>query len=71
MPRGDKRAMEIAYARLFLSEDGQKVLAHLQAVTFLRAYGAEASDEQLRFVEGQRALVSQVLRMIEAGRRPV
>ena len=69
-PRGDRRSMEITYARLFSTADGQKVLAHLQATTFLRAYGAEASDGQLRFIEGQRALVGQVLRMIEAGKRP-
>ncbi|MCB9988623.1 MAG: hypothetical protein H6868_04715 [Rhodospirillales bacterium] len=62
--------MEIAYARLFATADGQKVLAHLQASTFLRTHGAEASDDQLRFTEGQRALVTTILRMIDAGHRP-
>ncbi|MCB1556838.1 MAG: hypothetical protein KDJ15_05945 [Alphaproteobacteria bacterium] len=69
-PKTDRRAMEIAYARLFSGEDGKKVLAHLQAMTFLRAFPAEADDSQLRYVEGQRALVATIMRMIEAGRRP-
>lgn len=69
-PKADRRAMEIAYARLFGTEDGRRVLNHLQAATFLRTYAADAPEGQLRYSEGQRALVTTILRMIEAGRRP-
>jgi len=44
------------------------VLSHLQATVFLKAYGADALDTQIRFAEGQRALVFQMMRHIEAGK---
>ncbi len=67
--RMDKQAIEKAYARLFSTEDGRAVLGHLQALAFMRAYSAESSDQQIRYAEGQRALVAQILRLIDAGRR--
>lgn len=63
------REVEKSFARLFATEDGQKVLAHLQVVTFQRALGPEAADEQLRYLEGQRAMVATILRLIDRGRR--
>lgn len=65
----DKREIEKSYARVFNTEDGKRVLAHLQTVAFMRAYSAESSDEQIRYAEGQRALVANVLRLISAGQR--
>lgn len=65
----DQRAVEAAFIRTFASDDGRKVLAHLQAITFHRALGSNASAEQLRYLEGQRALVGQILRLIKGGRR--
>jgi len=60
--------IERTFARLFSTEDGRAVLAHLQVMTFSRAYGADASDQLLRYAEGQRALVAQILRLIDRGR---
>ncbi len=64
----EKREMEKACARLFATEDGKKVLAHLQEITFCRALGPSTADEHLRYVEGQRALVATMLRLIDRGR---
>jgi hypothetical protein len=62
------REIEHAFTRLFSSDDGRKVLAHLQAITFQRALGAATSDEQIRYAEGQRSLVATILRLIDRGR---
>jgi hypothetical protein len=63
-PRNFERSeIEKIYARVFSTADGQKVLAHLQSLTFARAYGPEASAEQIRYSEGQRALVATILRL--------
>lgn len=64
------RDVEKAFARLFSSDDGQKVLAHLQVLTFQRALGPGVADEQLRYLEGQRAMVATILRLIDRGRNP-
>jgi hypothetical protein len=64
----DLRAVERACARLFSTEDGRLVMRHLQAAAFMRAYGPDASDAQIRYAEGQRALVGQLIRLIQAGR---
>lgn len=61
--------IERVFARLFTTEDGQKVLAHLQVMTFSRAYGPDAPDQTLRYAEGQRALVANILRLIDRGRQ--
>lgn len=67
--RIEKRDIEKAYARLFASDDGKQVLSHLQAMAFMRAYSAESTDEQIRYAEGQRALVANIMRLINAGRQ--
>lgn len=64
----EMREIEKACARLFASDDGQKVLAYLQAVSFARAMGAESTEAQLRYMEGQRAMVAGILRLIDRGR---
>ncbi len=66
--RMELREVEKSFARLFSSEDGKRVLSHLQAITFQRALGAESSDQSLRYTEGQRALVASILRLIDRGR---
>jgi len=60
--------VERLFARVFFSDDGKKILAHLQVMTFSRAYGPDASDQQLRYAEGQRALVANILRLVDRGR---
>ncbi|MGH1375595.1 MAG: hypothetical protein ACRBCK_04520 [Alphaproteobacteria bacterium] len=66
----ERRETEKAFARLFASEDGKKVLGHLQAITFGRALGPASPDAHLRYIEGQRALVATILRLIDRGRGP-
>ena len=68
--RIEMREIKKAFARLFATEDGQKVLAHLQVLTFQRALGPGVADEQLRYIEGQRSMVATILRMIDRGRKP-
>jgi hypothetical protein len=64
----EKRDIEKAFARLFGSDDGRLVLGHLQSMAFMRAFGAESSDAQIRYAEGQRAFVAQMMRLVNAGR---
>lgn len=66
----EMRDIERAFARVFATEDGQKVLGHLQVITFHRALGPGSSDEQLRYLEGQRSLIATILRLIDRGRSP-
>lgn len=67
--KAEQREIEKAFARLFMSDDGQKVLSHLQVITFNRALGPASSEEQLRYLEGQRSLVATILRLIDRGRK--
>lgn len=64
----DLHDVQKAYARTFSTNDGQLVLEHLQRVTFMKAYPADVDSGQIRYTEGQRALVGQILRHITAGR---
>ena len=67
--RIEQKDMARVFARLFSTEDGRKALAYLQVMTFQRALGAAAPDEQLRYMEGQRAMVATILRLIDRGRQ--
>lgn len=67
---GDRRDVERAYARAFSDDNGRAVLGHLQNLNFARAYAADAPEAQLRYAEGQRALVGTILRLVNAGRNP-
>lgn len=68
--KNEMREIEKAFTRLFSTDDGQKVLAHLQILTFQRALGPGVADQQLRYVEGQRSMVATILRLIDRGRKP-
>ena len=61
--------IEKIFSRCFSTDDGRKVLAHLQVMTFSRAYGPDVADNHLRYAEGQRALVANILRLIDRGRQ--
>lgn len=65
----EQRDMERVFARLFSSDDGRKALAYLQVMSFHRALGAHSSDAELRYLEGQRAMVGTILRLIDRGRQ--
>ncbi len=62
------REIERSFARLFSSEEGKRCLAYLQLTSFHRALPANATDEELRYAEGQRALLANITRLIERGR---
>lgn len=66
----EMRDIEKSFARLFASDDGQKVLSHLQVITFHRALGPGVADQHLRYMEGQRAMIGTILRLIDRGRNP-
>ncbi len=56
------------YARLFATPDGEKVMTHLQSLTFSQGLGPGAKNALLRHVEGQRQLVAYVMSQIRRGR---
>lgn len=58
-----------SYARIFASDDGKRVLDHMQISTLYRAYGPDSPDATLRHMEGQRYFLTQVLNHIERGRQ--
>ena len=68
VPPADRDAVARAYARLFNTDDGRLVLAHLQGQAFLRPHTPDAPDSHIRFFEGQRALVNTMLRLIAIGK---
>lgn len=67
--RYDVAAMESLFARLFSTEDGQRALAYLQSITFMRAAAADADEAYLRHCEGQRALLVTIMRLIARGQK--
>jgi hypothetical protein len=66
--RLEQKDIERSFARVFLSDEGKKVLAYMQVMTFQRAGNANTTDEQLRYMEGQRSLMAAILRMIDRGK---
>ena len=65
-PEADK-ALALAAARCFRGGDGERVLAHLRAITLERALGPGAQDTLLRHLEGQRQLVSHIATLVARG----
>ena len=60
--------IEQLYAKTFIAPAGQKVMAHLRKITIERILGPNASDAELRTLEGQRALVKQIEQLISRGK---
>lgn len=56
------------FALCFSGSAGKRVLAHLRAITIERTLGPAASDGLLRYVEGQRQIVSYMAALAERGR---
>ena len=69
-PAGDPSEAELcrAYARCFAGPDGHDVVAHLTRSILDRRLPPNASDAELRHLEGQRFAIAGVLAMIERGR---
>ncbi len=66
--RLEQKEIERCFTRVFSTDDGQKVLAWLQVMTFQRTGNTISTEEQLRHMEGQRSLVASILRLIDRGR---
>ena len=56
------------YVRCFCTPSGEQVLKHLREITIERFMGPNASEAELRALEGQRALVHQIEMLIERGK---
>lgn len=67
--RTDHASIARAFARLFSGDDGKTVLAYLQMTVFQRALGSDATDEQIRYTEGQRALLGNIMQLAEKGKQ--
>lgn len=65
----DEKEIALAFARTFSSVEGAKVLAHLNRITRERHLGPTSSDAELRYLEGQRALVAQIMSLVLRGKR--
>ena len=56
-----------AVARIFADPDGQRLQRHLERSFLLRRLSPQASDAELRFVEGQRCLVAHLQALATRG----
>lgn len=57
-----------AFGRCFAGAEGQIVLDHLKRTVLERRLPPNASDAELRHLEGQRCAVAHILAMVERGR---
>jgi hypothetical protein len=69
-PAHDPSELELcrAYARCFAGPDGDEVIAHLARSILDRRLPPNASDAELRHLEGQRFAIAGVIAMVERGR---
>jgi hypothetical protein len=56
-----------SFARCFAGTDGRMVLDHLKRVVLERRLPPNASDAELRHLEGQRYAVAYIVAMVERG----
>lgn len=66
--KSDQKNIDQLFTRVFQSEEGQKILAYLHHITTNRAISVEATEEQLRHLSGQRALVQTIQKLADRGR---
>lgn len=64
----DQKNIDRLFTRIFQSEDGQKALAYLHYITTDRSISVQATEEQLRHLAGQRALVQTIQKLADRGR---
>lgn len=56
------------FARVFGSDDGQKILSYLRATVNVRVAGPEGTESALRYYDGQRGLLQTINGLIEQGK---
>ncbi len=61
--------IERAFARVFSTNAGIMILEHLRSMTVERTLGPNATDAELRTLEGQRALIRHIETLISRGRQ--
>jgi hypothetical protein len=61
------RELRHAFARCFAGADGRVVLEHLKRLILERRLPPDASDAELRHLEGQRHAVAYIVAMVERG----
>ena len=66
--RKQARELDLRFARVFRSRDGQELLKYLRAITLDSVSGPELSPCALRHLEGRRFLVSLIQRAVDRGR---
>ena len=59
--------IEMVYAKTFLTPSGSIVLSHLRKITIERVLGPNASESELRTLEGMRSLVHQIEQLVSRG----
>lgn len=60
--------IEVDFVRAFNSVSGKRVLKYLMSITLARYLAPNATDNELRYLEGERFLVSFILNMIKKGK---
>ena len=60
--------IEVDFVRVFNSVSGKRVLKYLISITLARYLAPNATDNELRYLEGERFLVSFILNMIKKGK---
>jgi len=60
--------IEHEFAKTFSCASGEFVLKHLRKITIERFLGPNATDGELRTLEGARALVHQIEQLVRRGR---
>ena len=63
----DSDELARVFARCLAKGDGDVALRHLRQTFLDRRMGPNASDAELRFLEGQRSVVAYILSMIQRG----
>ena len=66
-PLAGESALCRAFARCLAGPDGQAVLKHLRRTVLERRLAPNASDAELRHLEGQRCAVAHIVAMVERG----
>ncbi len=65
-PKSDDEAA-LLFARVFTTDEGERVLEHLWRMTLDQATGPSITDAHLRHLEGQRFIVKYITHQIRKG----
>lgn len=59
----EKAEIEKLFARVFKTDEGQKILAYLQLITLNRVLHSDVPNDSLRYAEGERSIVAKIIRL--------